>query len=151
MVQFKPDGYHSITPYLIIRGAAEAIDWYKTVFGAEEIMRMPGPDGKIGHAELKIGDTIFMMGDEGGPWRGPQTLGGSPVGLMLYVKNVDAVFHRAMQNGARQNQPLENKFYGDRAGAFSDPWGHSWMVSTHVEDVSPEEMEKRLAAMMGGK
>jgi PhnB protein len=147
MVQFKPDGYHSITPYLIIRDAGRAIDWYKTVFGAEEIMRMAGPDGKIGHAELKIGDTIMMLGDEGGPYKSPQALGDSPIGLMLYVKDVDVVFHRAMQNGARQKQALENKFYGDRSGGFYDPFGHSWMVSTHIEDVTPEEMEKRMAAL----
>ena len=143
-----PEGYHSVTPYLIIRDAARAIDFYKKAFGASEVMRMPAPGGKIGHAEIRIGDSHVMLADES-PEMGhlsPQSVGGSPVGLMVYLENVDDVFARAVAAGAKVKQPVENKFYGDRSGSVEDPFGHHWHVSTHIEDVSPEEMEKRVAS-----
>jgi PhnB protein len=144
-----PEGFHSITPYLSIKGAAEALDFYKKALGAVEIMRMPGPDGKIGHAELKIGDSHIMLADEfpemGG--KSPKTLGGTAVGLMLYVPNVDEVVARAVREGAKIKKPVENMFYGDRSGAIEDPFGHSWYISTHIEDVPMDELKKRAAAM----
>jgi PhnB protein len=145
-----PEGYHSVTPYLIIRDAARAIDFYKKAFGATEVMRMPTPDGKIGHAEIKIGDSHVMLADES-PEMGhlsPQSVGGSPVGLMVYLENVDDVFGRAVSGGAKVKQPVEDKFYGDRSGSVEDPFGHLWHISTHIEDVPPDEMEKRAAAYM---
>jgi PhnB protein len=144
-----PEGYHSITPYLHITGAARAIEFYKEVFGATEIMRMDAPDGKIGHAEIKIGDSHVMLADEcdEADARSPQTIGGSAVGLMLYVEDVDAVIGEAVAAGAKLIEPLEDKFYGDRMGKLVDPFGHIWAIATHKEDVSPEEMEKRLAAL----
>jgi PhnB protein len=147
-----PDGYHSVTPYLIINGAADAIEFYKKAFGATELFRMPGPGGKIGHAEIKIGDSPIMMSDEWPEMKylGPKSLGGSPVSILLYVDDVDTVFNRAIAAGAKEDKPLENKFYGDRAGSLTDPFGHIWHVSTHVEDVAPDEMERRAAAAGGG-
>ena len=142
-----PDGYHSVTPYLSIKGAAEAIDYYKKAFGATELFRMEN-DGKIGHAEIKIGDSPVMLADEF-PDMGfvsPKTLGGSPVGLMIYVDDVDTVFNRAIESGGVQVKPLQDQFYGDRSGTLKDPYGHVWTVATHKEDVAPEEMEKRMAA-----
>ncbi len=150
-VKSIPDGYHSVTPYLIIKGAADAIEFYKKAFGATQLLRMPQPDGKIGHAEIKIGDSPVMLADES-PELGhvsPKALGGSPVSLMIYVDDVDAVFNRAVAEGAETKQPLENKFYGDRAGSLKDPFGHTWHIATHVEDVSEEEMQKRAAAAHG--
>ena len=146
-----PDGYHSITPYLIIKGAAKAIDYYKKAFGATEIMRMAGPDGTVGHAELKIGDSIFMMGDEMPEmgYRAPQ--GSAPVGLMLYVDDVDRVFKQAIAAGGRVDKEVQDQFYGDRSGTLYDPFGHMWTVATHKEDVSPEEMKKRMAKYMAGQ
>ena len=143
-----PEGYHSVTPYLYMNDAARAIEFYKQVFGATEIMRMDAPGGKIGHAEIKIGDSHVMLGDEceDADARSPQTIGGSPVGLLLYVEDVDAVVERALAAGAKLLEPLEDKFYGDRMGKIVDPSGHIWAVATHKEDVSPEEMEKRVAA-----
>ena len=143
-----PDGYHSITPYLIIKGAAKAIDYYKKAFGATEIMRMAGPDGTVGHAELKIGDSIFMMGDEMPEmgYHAPQ--GSAPIGLMLYVDDVDRVFKQAVAAGGRVDKELQDQFYGDRSGTLYDPFGHMWTVATHKEDVSPEEMKKRMAKYM---
>lgn len=144
-----PSGYTSITPYLYIRGAADAIQFYKQVFHATERMRLPGPDGKIGHAEIEIGGSIIMLADEA-PERGarsPHAIGGSPVSLLVYVPNVDEVFKLAVAAGAKQLRPVENQFYGDRSGGFSDPFGHLWYVSTHVEDVSPDELQRRMAAM----
>jgi PhnB protein len=139
-------------PYLTIDGAAAAIDFYKDVLGATERTRMDGPDGRVGHAELNIGDSVVMLADESPDMgnRGPQTLGGTPVLLMVYVENVDAVFDKAVSKGAKPTRPVENQFYGDRAGQFEDPFGHMWFVASHVEDVSPEEMEKRAQAAMGG-
>lgn len=147
-----PDGYHSVTPYLIIKGAAAAIDYYKKVFGATELFRMAGPDGKVGHAEIKIGDSPIMLADEHPDLGhvGPQTLGGTSVGIMIYVDNVDKMFNAAIAAGGQQIKPVENQFYGDRSGTLKDPFGHMWTVATHVEDVAPEEMQKRAAAAHGG-
>jgi len=144
-----PEGYHSITPYLYIRGAAEALEFYKKAFGAVEVMRMPAPGGKIGHAEIKIGDSKLMMADEFPEMgaRGPKTIGGSAVGLMLYVEDVDAVVKQAVAAGATLKKPVENQFYGDRSGFLEDPFGHGWYVSTHIEEVPMEELKKRAAAM----
>jgi PhnB protein len=149
-VKAIPDGYHSVTPYLAIDGATDAIEFYKKAFGAKEIYRMPMPGGKIGHAELQIGDSRIMLADEnpemGG--RSPKALGGSPVGLMIYLENVDQVFHQALAAGARVIRPLKDQFYGDRSGNLEDPFGHKWTLSTHIEDVAPEEMEKRMKEAM---
>ncbi len=149
-----PEGYHSVTPYLIISGAADAIEFYKKAFGAIELLRMPYPDGKIGHAEIKIGDSPIMLADEVPDMKylSPKTLGGSPVSILLYVEDVDTVFNRAVAAGATQDRPVEDKFYGDRAGSLIDPFGHTWHVATHKEDVTPEEMELRskAAAASGG-
>jgi len=145
-----PDGYHSVTPYLYIDGAARAIDFYKQAFGAVEVMRLEAPGGKIGHAEIKIGDSHVMLADEFPEMgaRGPHTIGGTAVGLMVYLPDVDVVVDRAVKAGATLERPVENKFYGDRTGGIIDPFGHRWYISTHVEDVPPEEMEKRAAAAM---
>ena len=144
-----PAGYPRVSPYLCCRGAADAIEFYQDVLGATERMRMPGdsPDN-IGHAELEIGSSIVMLADEF-PDHGflsPLTLGGSPVTVHVYVPDVDAVFARALELGATEVRPVEDQFYGDRLGQFVDPWGHRWSVASHVEDVSPEEMERRAAA-----
>lgn len=144
-----PDGYASVTPYLIINGAAQAIDFYKKVFDAKERMRIPGQEGKVGHAEIEIGGSVIMLADEC-PERGaksPKTIGGTPVSVHLYVTNSDDVYAKAVAAGATQLQAVKNQFYGDRSGGFTDPFGHSWHVATHIEDVSPEELQKRMAAM----
>lgn len=143
-----PEGYHTVTPYLIIKGAAEAIEFYKKAFGATEVFRMAQPDGKIGHAEVQIGDSRIMLADEFPEmgYLGPSTLGGSSVSILLYVEDVDAVFNQAVAAGGVEQKPLEDKFYGDRMGSLVDPFGHVWHVGTHTEDVTPEEMEKRMAA-----
>ena len=149
-VKAIPEGYHSVTPYLFVKSAASAIDFYKGVFGATETVRMSGPNGKIMHAELKIGDSIVMLADEN-PQTGmmsPQTIGGFSVGLHLYVENVDAVIQKAADHGAKMLRPIKNQFYGDRSGSLLDPFGHMWSVSSHVEDVSPEELRKRMTAAM---
>ncbi|MGH9969713.1 MAG: VOC family protein [Pyrinomonadaceae bacterium] len=147
-----PEGYHSVTPYLIIKGAAAAIDYYKKAFGATELFRMAQPDGKVGHAEIKIGDSPIMLADEYPEMNyvSPTTLGGSPVSLMIYVEDVDGVFKQAIAEGGKEQRPVEDKFYGDRGGSLVDPFGHVWHIATHKEDVSPEEMEKRAAAAHGG-
>jgi len=145
-----PHGYHTVTPYLFVKGAAEAIEYYKKVFGAAEVVRMPGPGGKIMHAEIKIGDSTVMLADES-PQMGsvsPVTLGGSPSLLHVYVADVDAVTQKAVDAGAKLVRPVKDQFYGDRTGTIVDPFGHVWNVGTHVEDVSPEEMRKRMAAAM---
>jgi len=144
-----PDGYHSVTPYLIVDGAAEAIEFYKKAFGATEVMRMPAPGGRIGHAEIKIGDSHVMLADENAEMgaRSPKAVGGTPLSLLVYVDDVDATVKRAVTAGARLDRPVENKFYGDRMGGIEDPFGHQWYVGTHIEDVTPEEMKKRMAAM----
>jgi len=143
-----PDGYHSVTPYLITKGAADAIEFYKKAFGAIELLRMPQPDGKIGHAEIQIGDSRIMLSDENAEmgFVGPTTLGGTPVSIMIYVEDVDTVFSQAIAAGGTEQRPLKDQFYGDRSGTLNDPFGHTWHIATHKEDVSPEEMEKRMAA-----
>jgi len=145
-----PDDYPRVTPYLIVDGAGAAIDFYCSVLGATERVRMPGPDGRIGHAELQLGDSMIMLADENAQMdvRGPRAIGGTPVSLHVYVEDSDAVFERAVQAGARALRAVEDRFYGDRSGQFEDPFGHRWDVSTHVEDVPPEEMSKRAAAAM---
>lgn len=143
-----PEGFHSVTPYLFVRNAAGAMDFYKDVFGAAELVRMRGPDGRIMHAELKIGDSIVMLADEN-PSMGmmsPQTVGGFSTGMHVYVENADPVMQRAVAAGAKILRPINNQFYGDRSGTVLDPFGHMWSISTHVEDVSPDEMKKRMAA-----
>ena len=147
-----PDGYHTATPYLIIGGAGDAIEFYKKAFGATELFRFPMPDGKIGHAEIKIGDSPIMLADEfpAMGYKGPQSLGGSPVSIMIYVADVDTVFNQAVAAGATVKEAVSDKFYGDRLGTLTDPFGHVWHVSTHKEDVSLEEMEKRAKAAHGG-
>lgn len=143
-----PEGYTTVTSYLTIRGAAKAIDFYKQAFGAKELFRMPGPDGKIMHAEILLGDSHIMLADESSrsETKSPQTLGGSTSGIFLYLDDVDASFKQALKAGAKETQPLENMFWGDRFGKLTDPFGHRWMLATHVEDVSPAEMEERMAA-----
>src|SRR6266850_816049 len=141
-----PVAYPGVTPYLAVNDAAAAIEFYKSGFGATELMRLPGPDGKIGHAEVKIGNAIVMLADEH-PDAGhvsPKTLGGSTVKLHMYVEDVDSFFERATASGAKVLMPPADQFYGDRSGRLEDPSGHVWLVSTHVEDVSPEEMQKRM-------
>lgn len=142
-----PDGYHSLTPYLYLKGAADAIEFYKRAFGATELFRMNRPDGKVGHAEIKIGDSPVMLADEN-PDMGalsPQTVGGCPLSFLIYVEDVDTVFAQAVAAGAKVAAEVEDKFYGDRAGGVSDPFGYTWYIATHVEDVSPEEIGKRAA------
>lgn len=141
---YIPAGYHSVTPYIIVRNAARALDWYKSVFGAQEELRFPAPDGKIGHAEIKIGDSHIMLADEFPQMNAvsPETIGGTASALMIYVEDVDSVFNKAVAAGAKVKQELQDKFYGDRNATFYDPFGHQWTIATHVEDVSPEEMQR---------
>jgi PhnB protein len=145
-----PEGYPRVTPYLIVDGGAEAIDFYKKVLGASERMRMAGPDGRIGHAELEIGDGIIMLADENPEMgsRSPGRVGGTPVMIHVYLENVDDAFERARAAGSTILNTPEDRFYGDRSASFEDPFGHRWDIATHVEDVSPEEMQKRAAEMM---
>ncbi len=150
-VKAIPDANHSVTPYLCAKDAAGAIEFYKTAFGATEIMRMGEPGGKIAHAEIKIGEAPIMIADEF-PEMGflsPQSLGGSPVTLHLYVENVDATADLAIAAGAKVLKPVEDQFYGDRAGRLEDPFGHVWFIATHKEDVSPDEVQRRAAALFG--
>lgn len=143
-----PDGYHSVTPYLIVKDASRAIEFYKNSFGAQEIMRFPGPNGTIAHAELRIGDSVIMLADEQqAQYRSPETYGGSPVSLMIYIPDVDKTFRQAVANGAKEIRAVQDQFYGDRSGNLVDPFGHVWTVATHVEDVSAEEMQRRMAAL----
>lgn len=146
-----PEGYHTATPYLVVKGGVQAMEFYKKAFGAIEMVRMPMPDGRLGHAEIKIGDSMIMFADEA-PEQGhlsPTTVGGSPVGLMLYVNDVDAVFAQAKAAGATEVEPVSNKFYGDRSGTLQDPFGHRWMIATHIEDVAPDEMTRRMTQLKG--
>jgi PhnB protein len=138
-------------PYLIVDGAAEAIDFYVEILGATERMRMPGPDERVGHAELEVGESVIMLADESPEMgaRGPRSVGGSPVTIHVYVDDVDDAFERALRAGAKALQPVEDRFYGDRVGQLEDPFGHHWSLATHVEDVPPEEMSKRAAEFMG--
>jgi PhnB protein len=144
---FRPEGYNSVSVYLIVRNAAQAIEFYKKAFGAKEVGTLRMPDGKIGHAEIQIGDSRIMLADEMPDWghKGPQTLGGTPVGLCIYVENVDEVFRRAKEAGGKVDGEMEVKdqFYGDRSGTIIDPFGHKWTIATHIEDLSFEEMQKR--------
>ena len=142
-----PEGYHSVTPYLIVRGAAQAIEFYKKAFGATELMRFPGPNGTIAHAEIKIGDSPVMLADEGPEHKSPQSVGESPVGLMIYVPDVDKIFKQAISAGAKSTREVQDQFYGDRSGNLTDPFGHKWTIATHKEDVSEKEMERRMQAL----
>jgi PhnB protein len=146
-----PVGYHNVTPYISLKGAAKALDFYKRAFGAEVTVRMDMPDGRIGHAEMKIGDSHVMLADEMPEMadaiaKSPLTLGGTTFGLMIYMDDVDTRFKRAIEAGATVKRPVQDQFYGDRTGTLQDPFGHVWTLGTHVEDVSPDEMKKRMAA-----
>jgi PhnB protein len=145
-----PDGYHSVTPYLICDGAADAIEYYKKASGATELFRMDH-EGKVGHAELKIGDSPIMLADEYPQmgYRSPKSLGGTPVSIMIYVEDVDTIYKQALDAGATEVKPLQDQFYGDRSGTLTDPFGHVWTVATHKEDVTMEEMNRRMAAAHG--
>jgi PhnB protein len=147
-VKFIPAGYHSVTPYLSCRDAARAIEFYKKAFGAAEVMRMPGPDGKLGHAEIRIGDSRVMLSDEYPEMQffGPQTRGGTTVHIHLYVKDVDAMVERAVAAGAKLVRPVKDQFYGDRTGSIEDPFGHVWHLATHQEDLSVAELRRRAEA-----
>jgi PhnB protein len=144
-----PEGYHTLTPYVIVKGASAAIDFYRKAFGAEELVRMPMPGGLVGHAELQLGDSRLMMADEmpESGAKSPSTLRGTTAGLCLYVPDVDAIFKRAVDAGAKVVRPVQDQFYGDRSGTVEDPFGHQWTLATHIEDVSPEEMARRMANM----
>jgi PhnB protein len=147
-----PEGYHSTTPYLCVKGAADAIEFYKKAFGAKEVLRMADPSGKVGHAEIQIGDSRVMLADEY-PEMGflsPKSIGGTPVMMHLYVEDVDATVPRAVAAGAKVTREVADQFYGDRGGKIEDPFGHSWYVATHKEDLSQEEIQKRAAATFGG-
>jgi PhnB protein len=152
-VKSIPDGYHTVTPYLIFKGAARAIDFYKQAFGATELLRMPRPDGTIAHAEIKIGTSPIMLADEESAIgaRSPESFGGSPVSILLYVEDADALFGRAVRAGAQPVRPMEDQFYGDRMGGVRDPFGYMWYIATHTEDVSPEEMRRRASAATPAK
>ena len=149
-IQPIPEGYHSVTPYLIVKGAANAIEFYKKALGATEIMRFEGPGGALGHAEIRIGNSPVMLADEYPEmgFRSPQTLGGAGVSLMVYVEQVDAMFQRAIAAGAKELRAVQNQFYGDRSGTLQDPFGHVWTISTHVEDIAPDEMQRRSQEMV---
>jgi PhnB protein len=148
-VKAIPTGYEGATPYLCVHDAAAAIEFYKKAFGAVELMRMADPSGKVGHAELKIGGGIVMLSDEHPEMGGisPKTLGGTPVGMLVYFEDVDAVAKRAVAAGGKLTRAVEDQFYGDRSGKLEDPYGHVWWIATHKEDVSPEELERRAAAL----
>jgi PhnB protein len=152
MVSPIPEGYPRLTPYLIVDGAGDAIEFYSSVLGAKERMRMDAPGGRVGHAELELGDSLIMIADEHPEMNalGPRAVGGSPVSLHVYVDDADAIFNRALEAGAKEVRPMEDRFYGDRIGSFEDPFGHQWHVATHVEDVPPDEMERRAAEVMSG-
>ena len=143
-----PDGYHTVTPYIYVNGAANAIEFYKKAFGAEEVMRFPGPGGKIMHAEVKIGDSIVMLADEFPEMgvKSPGAYGGSPVSMAIYVADVDARFNQAVTAGAKAVRAVKDQFYGDRSGTLTDPFGHTWTIATHMEDVSMEEVNRRMAS-----
>lgn len=149
-VQPIPDGYHAVTPYLIVAGAARAIDFYRAAFGATERMRMEGPGGTVGHAELQIGDSVVMLADEVPAMghKGPKAYGGAAVSLVVYVADIDATFKRSLGAGAKELRAVQDQFYGDRSGTLEDPFGHCWTVSTHTEDVPPDEMSRRAEQAM---
>ncbi|MDD2304213.1 MAG: VOC family protein [Prolixibacteraceae bacterium] len=150
-VKAIPEGWNSLTAYISVKGALEAIEFYKNAFGAKETGRLTMPDGSIGHAELEIGDSKIMLAEENEQWGNlsPQTIGGTPVSLCIYVEDVDAVFAKALQAGAKVTGEMvvKDQFYGDRTGGITDPFGHKWSIMTHIEDVSFEEMQKRMNAM----
>lgn len=145
-----PEGYHTATPYLIVSGGAKALDYYQQAFGAIELFRLADPSGKIGHAEIKIGDSILMLADEHPEMgaKSPATIGGTPVGIMLYVEDVDSRFAQAVAAGGTVERPVKDQFYGDRSGTLVDPFGHKWTISTHKEDLSPEEVGRRAEEFM---
>jgi PhnB protein len=149
-VRAVPEGYHSVTPYLAVDDGARAIAFYKEAFGATEVMRMPGPGGKIGHAEIRIGDSRIMLADEYPDmgFRSPKAYGGSPVGLHLYVEDVDDVARQALAAGAKELRPVKDQFYGDRTGSLEDPFGHVWHIATRKEDLSSDELKRRAAQAM---
>ena len=144
-----PEGYHTVTPYLIVKDAARALEFYKKIFSAKELMRFDMPDGRLGHAEIRIGDSIIMLADEFPEMghRSPKSLGGSPIGLAIYVPDVDTLAKQFVAAGAKEMRPVKDQFYGDRSGTFEDPFGHVWTIATHKEDVSMEEMNRRMATM----
>jgi len=148
-VKAIPDGYHSVTPYLIVKGAARAIDFYRKAFGATEAMRFPGPNNTVMHAEIQIGDSRVMLADEseGSPYRSPQSFGGTPVSLMIYVDDVDRTFNQALSAGAKETRAVEDQFYGDRSGNLIDPFGHVWTIATHKEDLSLDEIQQRMSTL----
>jgi PhnB protein len=145
-----PAGYHSVTPYLVLKGAADAIEFYKKAFGATELLRLPMPNGKVAHAEVKIGDSPVMLADENDDYHGPQPGAGAPVSLMVYVNDVDRIFAQAIAAGATELRPVADQFYGDRLGTLRDPFGHVWSLATHVEDVAPDEIDRRFQKMTQG-
>jgi PhnB protein len=144
-----PDGYTSVTPYITIKGAPAAIEFYKKAFGAEEVLRLTAPNGDIAHAEIRIGNAHIMLHEEAPDWKAlsPQTIGDSASSIMLYVPDCDAVFQRAVEAGASVTMPIADQFYGDRCGNVKDPFGHKWSIATHIEDVPPDEIERRAAKM----
>ncbi len=148
-VNYKPAGYNTVAPYLIVKGAARAIEFYKKIFGAKELIRLDGPNGKIGHAEIQVGDSRVCLADEYPEMgaRGPQTIGGSPVNFLIYVPDVDRTVEQAVAAGARLKRPVADQFYGDRMGGVEDPFGHTWYIATHKEDVPPDELQRRSEAM----
>ena len=148
-----PDGHQTVTPYLAVKGGVQALEFYRRAFSATELNRLVLPDGRLGHAEFRIGDSAIMLADEFPEYGGvsPKTLGGSPVTIHLYVEDVDAFFKRALDAGATEKKPVKDQFYGDRSGQLEDPFGHLWWVATHKEDVPPAEMQKRVNEMFGGK
>ena len=147
-----PEGHHTVTPHLVLDNAAKAIEWYKKALGAEEVARALGPDGKIMHAEIRIGNSLVMLNDEMGGGRSAKTIGGSPVSLWLYVEDCDALFNRAVAAGAKVAPnpmgPLQDQFWGDRSGTINDPFGYQWSIATHKEDLTPDEMKQRMDAFM---
>ena len=147
----KPDGHHTVAPYLAIKNAVSALEFYKKAFEASETYRLILPDGRLGHAEIRLGDSLIMLADEFPEFGGkaPESLGGSPVSIHLYVEDVDAFVKRAVAEGAREVKPVADQFYGDRSGQLQDPYGHLWWVATHKEDVAPEEMQKRVRVLFG--
>jgi len=149
-VPFKPPGYHSVTPYLALRDARAAIEFYQRALGAETVLQLEMPDGTVAHAEIRIGDSVLMLAEENAAWgnRSPLALGGSPVSLLIYVPDVDAAFARALAAGATRVRPVEDQFYGDRSGTLSDPFGYQWTLATHIEEVSAEEAQRRMIAML---
>lgn len=142
-----PDGYHTATPYLIVEDASKAIEFYKKAFGAKELMRLDMPGGRVAHAEIKIGNSPIMLGESCGEGKSPETLGGSPVSIMLYVENVDSSFPKAIAAGGKETKPVKDQFYGDRCGTLTDPFGHIWHVATHKEDLTQEEIKTRAAKL----